>query len=193
MDTTCPVTRAYLYTVRNLYDLTLVQHEMYAEPLQELLNIAEHDSSERVRQHQRAFYCIELMTTRFPAIPEMVAWPRSREGLDYVLQIANERRDDHLAHLTEQFYLDKVLDGLEERQHDNMRIASELYKLICESCVILRQSLKNPDVTLTRVGKRLALAANVSRYYISGMLDLGTEVINHNEWKNERAWDLHGM
>lgn len=189
MDTTCPVTRAYLYAVRNLYDLTLVQHEMYAEPLEDLLNIAAHDSSERMRQHQRAFYCVELMASRFPVIPPMLPWPRSREGLDYVLHVANERRDDHLAELTEQFYSGIDLEGIAERQHDNMRAASEIYKLICESCVILRQSLKNPDVPLTRVGKRLALASNSARYYISGMLDLATELLNHTEGKNERAWE----
>src|SRR5690349_8692075 len=139
MDTTCPVTQAYLYAVRNLYDFTLVQHEMYAEPWADLLDVAAHDSSERIRQHQRAFYCVELMTSRFlqsmnsrhyfiqgPNDP-LTSWPRSREGLDHVLRTANEVRDDHLAELTEYFYLDKKPEGRDERQHDNMRAASELY------------------------------------------------------------------
>lgn len=202
MDTTCPVTRAYLYAVRNLFDLTLVQHEMYAEPLEELLDMAAHDSGERVRQHHRAFYCIELMISRFimkldsryyfnegPA-GRPFNWPRSREGLNHVLALANEKRDDLLAEVTEYYYLAGPHDGVAERHNDTSRTAAELYKLICESCEILRQSLKNPDVPLTRVGKRLALAANVSKYYISGMLDLGTELLEHNEGKNERAWEL---
>lgn len=208
MDITCPVTRAYLYAVRNLYDLSLIQHEMYAEPFAELLVRAEHDSSARVRQHQRAFYCIELMVSRLilkmdsryyfkegPNSP-VFSWPRSREGLNQVLQHAEERRDDLLAEVTEYYYYyylpDKKLNTDQLRHVDNQTNA-ELYKLICESCVLLRQSLKNPEVPLSRVGKRLALAANVSRHYIGDMLDMADELLLHTEGTTRRAWQLPMM
>jgi hypothetical protein len=201
MDTVCPVTRAYLYAVRNLYDFSLIQHETYAEPLQELIERASHDNAARVRQHQRAFYCLELMVFRFVVkvrpgyyIKEtekpVLSWSRSREGLNHVLKYFEEKRDDILAEVTEYYYLpDKKLNTDQLRHADNQTNA-ELYKLICEACVLLRQSLRNPEVPLSRVGKRLALAANVSRHYIGDMLAMGDELLLHTEGTTRRAWQI---
>lgn len=201
MDTTCPVTRAYLNTVRNLYDLTLVQNELWLEPLNEWVERAEYGGGTRLLQHQRAFCCVELML--WMLMPEMCGgavyavkeyelrtWPRSREGLNYVLELANERRDDLLAEVTEYFYLAERPRGVDQIWHENQRRAAELYKLICESCVILRQSLKNSDVTLTRVGKRLALAANVARKHIPDMLNMAANLLEQQEGMASRAWEL---
>lgn len=203
MDVTCPVTRAYLYAVRNIHDLSLAQYEMYLEPFEELLDRASHDSSALARQHQRAFYCIELMVSRFcqkldsryyyneGAHAVVFSWPRSREGLNTVLTIFNEKRDELLADVTEYHYLPiKKFDVDQMRQDTNHNFA-ELYRLICESCELLRQSLKNPDVQLSRVGKRLALAANVSKYYIDDMLNLADELLLHTEETTRRAWQPH--
>jgi hypothetical protein len=199
MDIVCPVTRTFLSTVRNLYDLTLVQNELWVEPVNEWMERAEQGGGTRFLQHQRAFYCIELMLWRLmPTVAgtvyavrehELREWPRSREGLNRVLQIANDRRDDLLAEVTEYFYLPNRPLGVEQILHENRHRSAELYKLICESCVILRQSLKNEDVTLTRVGKRLALAANVSRKHISDMLLMAGELLDQHEEMAQRAWE----
>ena len=201
MDTTCPVTRAYLNTVRNLYDLTLVQNELWLEPIEEMLDRAAHGGGSRFVQHQRAFYSIELMLFRFVMKRQRWAyvkdttdtpwlqWERSREGLNYVLDKANEIRDDLLAEVIEYYYLAERPRGIEQITHDTNRQQADLFKLICESCVILRQSLKNSEVTLTRVGKRLALASNVSTFYIGDMLLFAEELLAQNEGMGRRAWE----
>lgn len=201
MDITCPVTRAYLYAVRNLYDFSLVQYESYTELMEELLERAAHDSDARIRQHQRAFYCIELMVFRFvvkvqpgyyfkDATMPVLDWSRSREGLNRVLAYFEERRDEILAEVTEYYYLPDKKLNVDQLRHMNNQTNVELYKLICESCVLLRQALKNPEVPLARVGKRLALAANVSRYYIGDMLEMGNELLLHTEGTTRRAWQV---
>jgi len=192
MDTTCPVTRAYLNTVRNLYDLTLVQNELWLEPLEEMGERAAHGGSSRSVQHLRAFYSIELMVWRFVKDPQTLkwlSWERSREGLNYVLEQANEVRDDLLAEVTEYYYLASRPRGVEQIKHDTNHQNAELFKLVCEACVILRQSLKNPEVTLTRVGKRLALAAHVSKFHIEDMLRFAEELLAQNEGMGRRAWE----
>lgn len=202
MDTTCPVTRAYLSTVRNLYDLTLVQNELYVDPINELVERADYGGSSRFDQHQRAFYSIELMLFLFVmkrqpswyfkdvATSPWLQWARSREGLNYVIEKANEVRDDLIAEVTEYYYLAARPVGVEQMRHDQNHKDAELYKLVCESCVILRQGLKNEEVTLTRVGKRLALAAHVSKFHIEDMLLFADELLAQSEGRTERAWEI---
>ena len=121
---------------------------------------------------------------------KFVEWERSREGLNHVLEQANEVRDDLLAEVTEHYYLAGRPRGVEQITNDTNHRKAELFKLICESCVILRQSLKNPEVTLTQVGKRLALAAHVSNFHIDDMLLFAEELLAQNEGTSRRAWEL---
>lgn len=205
MDTTCPVTRAYLNTVRNLYDLSLVQYELWVDPLREMVDRADYGGSSRFVQHQRAFYSIELMLFRFVMKRQLgwyvketnglqwLQWDRSREGLNYVIEKANEVRDDLIAEVTEYYYLGQRPVGTEQIVHEQNHQKAALFKLICEACVILRQSLKNEDVTLTRVGKRLALAANVSNFYIDDMLIFSEELLAQTEGTTRRAWQPQAM
>lgn len=202
MDTTCLVTHAYLNTVRNLYDFNLVQYEIWVDPLNELLDRAEHSDNSRLVQHQRAFYCIELMLFRFvmrhqpnwcvqdAAAAAWLQWERSREGLNYVLEKANAVREDLVAEVTERYYLNERAVGANQMEQDEDHQRSKLYKLICESCVILRQALKNEELTLARVGKRLALASSVSTFYIDDMLLFGEELLEQTEGMTRRAWQL---
>lgn len=187
----CPVTRGYLNAVGSLYDLSLVQYEMWLGPFEDAMDFAAHAGGSRQLQHQRAFYCVELMTSRFQVQSIQPPWPRSREGLNQVLSVANELRDDILAEVTEHAYLAVVHDGVVEQHIDLQRAISELLRLVCESSELLRQSLKNPEIPLSRVGKRLALAANGAGYYIDGMLALAMELINHNNEDMRRAWERH--
>ena len=115
-------------------------------------------------------------------------WERSREGLNYVIEKADEIRNDLIAEVTEHYYLAARPIGVEQITHDQNHQKAELFKLICESCVILRQALKNEEVTLTRVGKRLALAAHVSKFYIDDMLLFSEELLEQTEGTTKRAW-----
>ncbi len=198
--TQCPVVRAYLLTVRNLHDFALVQYQLYEESFEDMLALADSSGNTRVRQHQRAFYCVELMLRfvtqmadgeHWPLMPyKLDDWPRSREGLDYVIEVINLKRDELLADVTEYFYSRSKKMGLSVMENDAAQAAAEVYHLAIEACVILRQSLKNPDVPLTRVGKRLALAAKVSSHYIGDMLQLAEELSNQDELHPKRAWEL---
>lgn len=194
MALSCPVTSAYLHAVHNLFDLSLVHNEMWAEPFDELKKRAALAGGERIRQHQRAFLCIELMLNFLLGSENAPkSWPRSREGLNLILGFADEQRNDLIAEVTEFYYLQRRPIGIEQIQQDQYRKQAELYKLICESCVILRQALKNQTVSLMRVGTRLALASNIAGYYIPDMFTMAGNLLEHNEEVALRAWELPTM
>lgn len=198
MDRVCPVTRAFLRTTYNLFDLTAIYNEMWLEPYEELVERAEHAGSGRAQQHQRAFYCVELMVSvcafRLKSaqqdLSKLSGWSRSREGLNQLLEQATFERDDLLADLTEWYYL--VSRPRDERQilHATTQARAVLFKLVCESCVLLRQSLKNPEVPLRRVGRRLALAADAAQFSINDHLSFAQELIELSE---SRAWERKRM
>lgn len=189
MEMYCPVTRGYLRAVRNLFDLESIQYEMYLEPIEEISEMADHAGGSRQLEHQRAFYCVELMTSRFAINNINPKWKRSREGLNNLILLANEIRDDILADITEFAFLAGVQDGQAERRNDNLRKVATMLQLVCESAELVRQSLRNPEVPLSRVGKRLALAAHSSGYYIDRMLELARELIDYSEGSARRAWE----
>ena len=189
MEMYCPVTRGYLRAVRNLFDLESIQFEMYLEPIEEISEMVNYAGGSRQLEHQRAFYCVELMTSRFVITSIDPKWKRSREGLNGLITLTNEIRDDILADIAEFAFLPGVQDGLAERRNDNLRKVSTTLQLVCESAELVRQSLKNPEVQLSRVGKRLALAAQASGYYIDRMLELAKELIDYSEGNARRAWE----
>ncbi len=194
MDRACPVTRAFLRTFRNLFDLTAIYNEMWLEPYNELAERAEEAGGNRMQQHQRAFYCIELMTSvcasrlKVPQqdVTRLVGWPRSREGLNQILEYATFERDDLVAELTEWYYLPTKPRDERQMLHAASQSRAALFKLVCEACVLLRQSLKNPEVPLTRVGRRLALAADAANFGITDHLSFAQELIELSEG---RAWE----
>ena len=190
VDRACPVTWAFLRTAGSIYDMGRYQNEVWTDALDEAADIAAHGGSDRMKQHQRAFYCVELMLHR--CLPRlgltrpMASWPRSREGLNQILAFAQEQRDELIAEVTEYYYL--LERPRDERQllHERNQQRAELFQYICEACVILRQSLKNPDVTLTRVGKRAALAVNTSTFFIDDAILFSKDMIYYSEY---RAWE----
>lgn len=193
MELSCSVTHGYLRAVRNLYDLDSVQFEAYQGPLDDMAELADHAGGSRMLQHQRAFYCVELMSSRFHVQSVSPEWPRSREGLNRLIQVANEVRDDLLARGMEFTYLADMQDGVAEQRNDLDRRIAQTLGFVCESAELLRQALKNPEVPLSRVGKRLALAANASGYYIDRMIELSNELIEYNEGSTRRAWEPRRM
>ncbi len=193
MELSCPVTHGYLRALRNLYDFESVQFEMWQGPLDDAIELANHVGGGRKLEHQRAFYCVELMTTRLYIQSGTPAWLRSREGLNRLLRVTNAQRDDLLARITEFTYLPGIQDGAAERRNDMDRITATTLGYVCEAAELLRQSLKSPDVHLSRVGKRLALAANAAGFYVDRMLELANELINYNEGNARRAWEPRRM
>lgn len=188
MELDCPVTSGYLRALRNLFDLESVQFELWQEPLDEVENMATFAGNSRRLQRQRAFYCVEVMASRFN-VQSKHPDRRSREGLNELIAIANRCRDDIRAELVEVSIIGEVLEGRAERHYATQRAIAHTLQLTCEAAVLLRQSLKNPDTSLSRVGKRLALAAFSAGYYIDNMLELAKELIDYTEGSARRAWE----
>lgn len=197
----CPLTTAFISTLHNLYDFNSVANEYWLEPLKLLEERAEVGGDNRERQHHRGFLCIELMTTRLaPKLSHNILdkqyvvdlmWPRTREGLNQMIKVLHDDHFNLLGAVIEYTYDRSTRRrGIEEMTFDNQHRLVEVYKLARESAVILRQSLKNPNVALMRVGKRLALAAHTARLYVSDMLVLGSWLLEETEHKATRAWDL---
>ncbi len=188
----CPVALGYLRTVRALHkydspEFSLV-YEPWEEPLNELIDIARNTVSSRQLQHQRAFYCVEMMCSRFH-LQSQLPRRRSRESLNEVLRALRSACDEYLAADVESSLSDKPIFGLDEQRRDLDRKILHNAELTCEAAELLRQSLKNPDVHLGRVSKRLALVAKESGCYIDRMIAIGKELVEYGEGETRKAWE----
>lgn len=202
MEDQCPVVRGYLLGVRSVVDFDQLINESYLDQLHELDGLSEYGNDTRARQHMRAFLCVEFMVSNLahnvPVGSATTAppptWRRSREGLSKLIDTLNEDTDEMLAAIMEYSFeigMGAVGKGVDQILHANQQLLVEVYKLARESAVILRQSLKNPEVSLMRVGRRLALAAHCARCGVPDMFIMARELLDQNEHRALRAWELH--
>jgi hypothetical protein len=215
MHDACPVVESYLAQVRRYLDESTV---LTADAYQYRLDCVEEElqrqrfGNTRSRQHQRAFFCVEWMLYRLPAgLPsgtsrqlEMSPWNRSREGLTNLIAMLRSDNDELLGVMTEHTFslgmvcqpddpeavATRVGDGADQIYQNNRKLLQHVYRFAGESAVILRQSLRNPNVRLTRVGTRLAKAADVARTGMAGLLDLAETLLTQSEDNGVRAWEV---
>jgi hypothetical protein len=194
----CPVTLKYLAVVRSLYDFNSMILEQYLPQLEQLEELARVAGNSRKRQHQRAFLCVELMRYRLPmhlatsdggwaALTE-AEWPRSREGLNTLLS----RIDTDMTNLVGydvEYTLVPPKDSVQLLRANDQK-AFKVFNLLHESAVMLRQSLGNEDISLSRIAKRLALAAQVVQLHVPDVLNMGQDLLEQTENFARRAWEL---
>jgi hypothetical protein len=216
MYTACPVVESYLAQVRKyMEESTVLTIDAYSRELnyiEELLEL-QRFSNTRARQHLRAFLCVEWMLYRLPVgLPSgtaqqlaMSPWERSREGLTNLIEMLRGDNEELLGVMTEHtFSLGMVLqpddpaavpvrvgDGADQIYQNNRKLLQHVYRYAGESAVILRQSLRNPNVRLTRVGTRLAKAAHVARTGMQGLIELAEILLSQSERFAARAWEIH--
>jgi hypothetical protein len=215
MDAACPVLDSYLSQVRKYMDeSTILVADAYQYRLDRLDELIQRQrfGNTRARQHQRAFLCVEWMLYRLPVgLPtntarqlEMSPWPRSREGLTNLITMLRGDNEELLGVMTEHSFslgmlyqpedptvvAVRVGDGVDQMYQDNRKLLQHVYRYAGESAVILRQSLRNPNVRLTRIGTRLARSAIVARTGIAGLLELAETLLGQSENNAQRAWEI---
>jgi len=218
MNAACPVVESYLVQVRKyMEESTLLVANAYQYRLGCLEGLLQQHrfGNTRSRQHQRAFLCVEWMLYRLPVcLPtntarqlEMSPWPRSREGLTNLITMLRGDNEELLGVMTEHSFslgmvyqpedptivAVRVGDGADQIYQDNRRLLQYVYRYAGESAVILRQSLRNPNVRLTRIGTRLAKSAIVARTGMAGLLELAETLLAQSEDNALRAWEIPVM
>ena len=184
----CHVTHGYLRVLNASFSLNSWQFEQWLEPLNELTDMANHAGGSRQLQHQRAFYSVELMASRFH-VQTQLPDRRSREGLNRLIKAVRELLDDKAAAEMERTLVPEYDEGLSLLNQDiDIRIAYNLQKL-CEAAELLRQSLKNEAVNLSRIGKRLAQVARSTPLYIDSMIVIARELLEYTEKDRRKAWE----
>jgi hypothetical protein len=199
----CPVVEAYLTRMRTYITNYVMFAENYTSQLEayeDLLALQDNLDS-RIRQHQRAFLCIEMMVHHVAKIlpvgigqeVPMVFWKRSREGLNEFVSILRNDGDNLVANLTEYSIASSwggAGQGADQLHHDNQERLTSVYRYAGESAVILRQALRNPNVKLFRVGRRLAQAAEAARMGVPDWFSMANALFEQRKEHAPRAWEI---
>lgn len=185
----CPIVRSYLRGVAGAGNFSSALYENYKENFDDLLQQADTAGGPRARQHQRAFFCIEIMVCRWSWFgTALIAKPfrRSREGLNGVLARLIAEENDMSAENVE-FSFSPTKDSQQwwyKVRADRMKLSG----LARESIITLRQGLKNAQVSLGPIGTALAEAAAGKRVSIPERLSIARELLEQTEGNATRAW-----
>lgn len=200
MNHACPVTRAYLARVRVLVDFSSALNETYLDRLESLEEQAARAGAALERQHQRAFFCLEVTLSHLAErsiyagelqqVPTL-RWPRSREGIQEALRTMRSDYENLLAATSEYVFLPEELKGDTKRLYnDNQQRLLVLYRKAYKLAVILRRSLFNHKISLARVGRYLADAMHSTRQPVPFMLSVANQLIEQTEGWAPRAWQI---
>lgn len=199
----CPVAEAYLTRMRTYITNYVMFAENYASQLEayEELLALQNSLDSRLRQHQRAFLCIEMMVHHVSKVLPVGFgqentngfWKRSREGLTEFISILRSGEDDLVSTITEYTISSSwggSGQGADQLHHENQKRLTSVYRYAGESAVILRQALRNPNVKLFRVGRRLAQAAEVARMGIPDWFAMADALFDQRKEHAPRAWEI---
>lgn len=207
MPEVCPVVATYTKYIQNYLEDEVFFTDIYLERLNHYAElIVLQGKGNRLRQHQRAFLCIELTlhcVAKSVAVREEqssihMRWDRSSIGLSQLIASMRGNNDD-LTGASMEYRLSRgmstsagpaVGDGADQMLQDNRHMLMEVYRLAGESAVILRRSLHNAEVPLTRVGRRLGQAAEVARLDTTKLFFMLEALLNQRENHAPRAWEL---
>ena len=191
----CVVTTAYLKTFIHSRqgDITALT-EANLDHARELLEIVQSGHGSRRTTLLRSFYLIEAIATRPRAVLDPVVgatWPRSRSGLNTLLDLVTDRRDELKARDAEAILgglADRVLGDYmrEQREHD-YRITEVL-----EGCATqLRRALLSSNGSWVNLGRVGSLGVGAFELYNTAheTVKLAQEMMTITEEDNRRAWD----
>lgn len=198
MSERCPILHAYLKAIDTHVNFHLAVNESYYTHLEELFELADTAGSSVERQHQRAFFCIELMCSRIaPKIPVagaspfmLLSWPRSREGLNRLLEALRADVEDLVGASVEFAFEARDSVSVDNLINDNRSRLVEVGKASHESIVLLRRAMKNRDVVLQSIGTKLAWATQTARMSVPDLFMMARELIEQTERSAVRAWEL---
>lgn len=189
----CPIVRSYLRGIKSDVDFSLAINDSYKDSYDDLVQLAETAGGARARQHQRAFFCIEIMTCCWHwsgvpllSVPPYSSFRRSREGLNKVLARLKEDEEDLTAENVE-FSFCPTRDA----QMWSSKIREERLKLLAlarEAIITLRVGLKNPQISLGPIGTTLAEAGAGKRIGLAERLHIARELLDQTEGNAKRAW-----
>lgn len=199
----CPVITAFLKEMLILNDFDSPLNSSLVPQLDNLQEmLAVEPKGTLVRQQQRGFFCVEYMASKLlvSSLPQQelgfcFGWPRSRGGLTHLLAGVKSLLEELLGGIVEYdiLYGDDVqvpTQLLENQQH---RTASIICQHLGSAAFILRHSLRNSDVHLSRVGLRVARSMQACNCSVIDMLVLVRELLNHGEREVLRAWQIAQM
>ncbi len=215
MPDVCPVVSTYTKYIQNYLEDEVFFADTYLERLNHFAElIVLQGAGSRLRQHQRAFLCIELMLHRIAkSVPvkeeqssQHIRWDRSSIGLSQLIASMRGNNEDltgasmeyglargMLTSATEEdglVVVSRVGDGADQLYQENRHILMEVYRLAGKSAVILRRSLRNPEVPLTRIGRRLGQAAEIARIDTARLFTMLECLLDQRENYAPRAWEL---
>lgn len=214
MPDLCPVTATYVKYIRGYLEDEIIFADVFEPQLDHYAEVIAMQSNSgnntRARQHQRAFLCIEMMMhhiARGVSVQERqdsqyMTWDRSSVGLSQMIMALRSDNDDLTGAAMEYGFargmLDpdgpvvkrRVGDGSDQMYQDNRHTLMEVYRLAGEAAVILRRALRNPETPLTRVGRRLGQAAEVSRASTTKLFSMAEALLNQREDHAPRAWEF---
>lgn len=211
----CPVVSTYTKYVQHYLEDEIFFAETYLHKLEEYVELINlQGDGNLVRQHQRAFLCIEMMLhfvacsieVQEKQTAQYMQWERSSAGLSKLIAGMRGDHDDLTGASMEYVFargmlnsieepdglitVNRVGDGIEQMYHQNRHTLMEVYRFAGEAAVVLRRSLRNPGTPLTRVGRRLGLAAEVANTDTSKLFFMLEALLNQTEEHAPRAWEL---
>ena len=215
MREVCPVVATYAKYIQNYLEDEVFFADSYLERLNHYAElIVGQGMISRARQHQRAFLCIELslhciakeIQVREEQSSQYLRWERSSMGLSQLISSMRGNNEDLTGasmeykfdrgnvHVTakhdDTVVVQRVGDSTDQMYQENRHMLMEVYRLAGESAVILRRSLRNTEVPLTRVGMRLGQAAEVARVDTTRLFYMLEALLDQTENNAPRAWEL---
>lgn len=191
----CPVTIAFIEHAKRCVDPII--HEGETDYLNELQNVARELPASVTLNRLRAFYCIERLHSISRALQGRSDLPqlffetrRSHEGLSNLLEQVALSKDDLLG--------EAVALSLEMRQGGSAKALAQLTKhtrrmneevvlKLEESAKLLRRSLSNEDVNLSRVGTYTATALHLCS---GNLLDTARKLVTISETNALNGWGI---
>lgn len=193
----CPITISYLNEVNRGSNSTGSLERLVVE-FETLWERAQSAGNSRVRLHQRAFLCVEIMATRgvssaynlgIPVVASL-RWPKSAAGIAKLLKVLREQRTDLVAGQAE-FIMDntELNRGAEQLVNDKARRQIDYLTWLEDSAMLLRRSLRKGFIhsSLGSIGPKLC---NMTKLLgIDAQLSIAEELLEQSEFKERRAWE----
>lgn len=190
----CVVTTAYLKTFIHSRqgDITALA-EANISHAQDLLEAVSSVHGGRLITLLRSFYLIEAIVTRPKPVLDPIAgaaWPRSRSGLNSLLELIKDKRAECTA-LDAEYVLGGLVDRLGGDLTQARRAKADRITEVLEGCVtdLRRALLQNGHwINLGRLGS-LGVGAFELYNTATEVVQLGQELMTITEESNRRAWD----